>query len=70
VTGASGFLGRAIVQQLVARAARVRVFVRRDDAALAQLGVELALGDVRDPAAVRTACQGISTVFHVWARGT
>jgi nucleoside-diphosphate-sugar epimerase len=67
VTGAGGFLGQYIVEQLVARGERVRAFVRRKHAALEALGVECVHGDVRDLAAVRQACNGVEVVFHAAA---
>lgn len=76
VTGATGFLGRAIVEQLVARGDRVRAYCRRDDAALRALGVELRLGDICDAEATAEACRGIDCVFHtaaiagIWGRWT
>ncbi|MBI5757205.1 MAG: NAD-dependent epimerase/dehydratase family protein [Planctomycetales bacterium] len=67
VTGGGGFLGLYVVEQLVARGDRVRVLCRGDYPRLRELGVEIVRGDVRDPAAVRTACEAIDTVFHVAA---
>lgn len=65
VTGAGGFLGRYIVEQLVARGDRVRTFSRREYPELAELGVEMVTGDLRDAAAVAAACEGVDVVFHV-----
>src|SRR5580704_2395361 len=65
VTGASGFLGRYVVEQLVARGDRVRALVRSDNAELQMLGVELAQADVRDRQATVDACAGVDVVFHV-----
>lgn len=67
VTGATGFLGRAIVEQLRARGDRVRALVRRDDPALHALGVQCVRGDVRDLPSVQAACEGIDVVFHTAA---
>lgn len=67
VTGANGFLGRYIVEQLLARGDRVRAIVRRDAPELAALGAEIAHGDVRDLPSLFTASKGIDTVFHVAA---
>lgn len=64
VTGGAGQLGRAIVSQLVEMGRRVRVLdiePAKNDRA------EIIVGDVRDAAAVRRACQGVDTVFHVAA---
>ncbi|HEY1784744.1 MAG TPA: NAD-dependent epimerase/dehydratase family protein, partial [Pirellulales bacterium] len=65
VTGAGGFLGRYVAEQLLARGDSVRGLVRRDSPELAALGVEIVRGDVRDREAVRRACTGVDTVFHV-----
>jgi nucleoside-diphosphate-sugar epimerase len=67
VTGGGGFLGRYIVEQLLARGDRVRSFNRRSNPALERLGVEVARGDIRDPAAVLAACRGVDCVFHAAA---
>ncbi|HZZ73268.1 MAG TPA: NAD-dependent epimerase/dehydratase family protein [Pirellulales bacterium] len=65
VTGASGFLGRYVVEQLVARGDRVRAFVRRPDARLQKLGVEIVLGDLIDRQKVEAACAQVEAVFHI-----
>lgn len=67
VTGGGGFLGRYIVEQLVARGDAVRALVRRDYPELTALGVELIRGDVAQGSGVVEACRGIDTVFHVAA---
>ena len=67
VTGAAGFLGCYIVEQLVARGDRVRALVRRKVPALEALGVECVQGDIVDAAAVERACRGVEVVFHVAA---
>lgn len=64
VTGANGFLGRYIVEQLLERGSRVRAFCRSRDDHLEQLGAELHLGDIRDREAVCAACGGIDVVYH------
>jgi nucleoside-diphosphate-sugar epimerase len=65
VTGAGGFLGLYIVEQLVARGDRVRAYCRRRLSELDALGVETALGDLRDEAATAAACEDMNAVFHV-----
>jgi nucleoside-diphosphate-sugar epimerase len=65
VTGAGGFLGRYIVEQLIARGDRVRAFCRGSYPELDALGVETVRADLRDGAAVASACRGIDVVFHV-----
>ncbi|HCD02416.1 MAG TPA: 3-beta hydroxysteroid dehydrogenase [Planctomycetaceae bacterium] len=64
VTGGSGFLGRYLVEQLVARGETIRVFCRSEPECLSLPGVTWFRGDVRDVEAVMSACRDISTVFH------
>lgn len=71
VTGATGFVGSALVRQLLAEGAAVRV-LRRSTSALDLLGdsaadVEHALGDVTDADSVYRATEGVETVYHVAA---
>lgn len=67
VTGAGGFLGLYIVEQLLAAGHEVRGLCRRRYPALEALKVETLQGDVQDADAVRRACRGIDCVFHVAA---
>ncbi|MEK6250314.1 MAG: NAD-dependent epimerase/dehydratase family protein, partial [Planctomycetales bacterium] len=64
VTGATGFLGRVIAEQLIGRGERVRALCRSDAPELVELGVEIACGDIRDRVAVTEACAGVDTVYH------
>jgi len=64
VTGAGGFLGRYVVEQLLARGDRVRTLARGDYPELAEAGAEVIRGDVRDAATVRRACEGVDVVHH------
>lgn len=72
--GGGGFLGRHIVDQLLARGDRVRILSRSDSPDLAALGVECHSGDIRDAACVERACAGVDAVFHtaavpgIWGR--
>jgi nucleoside-diphosphate-sugar epimerase len=68
VTGGGGFLGKAIVRQLVSRGFDVASFSRQSHAPLEPLGVRQILGDLRNPEAVRMACRGMDIVFHVAAK--
>ena len=67
VTGAGGFLGRYLVEQLRERGDRVRAFSRHRYEFLEQLGAESVVGDLCDQNAVADACQGVDVVFHVAA---
>jgi dTDP-glucose 4,6-dehydratase/UDP-glucose 4-epimerase len=70
VTGGTGFIGSALVRGLIRHGARVRCFDNNSRGAETKLGeairdVELIVGDVRDPSAVREAMRGIETVCHL-----
>lgn len=67
VTGGGGFLGRYVVEQLVARGDTVRTFSRGDYPELAELKVEAIRGDIRDREAVMAACAEMDVVFHTAA---
>lgn len=68
VTGAGGFLGQYIVQELVAaRGQAVRALVRQKTPALEALDVECMHGDVRELADMKRACRGCEVVYHVAA---
>jgi NADH dehydrogenase len=67
--GGTGFIGPHVAHALRARDTPVRALVR-DRARGSRLpawGVELAVGDVTDPASLRTACEGVDTVVHLVA---
>lgn len=64
VTGAGGFLGLYIVEQLVARGDQVRAFSRGRYDALGRPGIESIQGDIRDAPAVAEACKDMDVVFH------
>jgi 2-alkyl-3-oxoalkanoate reductase len=68
VTGAGGFLGRYIVEALLARGDQGRGFARGDYPELHRLGVEIIRGDLTDLDAVTAACRNIDCVFHVGGR--
>jgi uncharacterized protein YbjT (DUF2867 family) len=63
VIGATGRVGRHVVQQLVNRGARVRVLTRDPSKASFPDGVEVAQGGLLDIDALRTAFTGVSTLF-------
>src|SRR5262245_19973787 len=64
VTGATGFLGLYIVEQLRARGDNVRAFCRRAIPELARLNVEITLGDCKT-ATLFTVHVRISTLFFI-----
>ena len=66
VTGASGSLGKATVNRLLAEGHRVRAFVRRMPRDR-QEGVEYAFGNLGDLAAIDRAVNGARTVIHAGA---
>jgi nucleoside-diphosphate-sugar epimerase len=68
VTGASGFVGGALVRRLLAEGRRVRALARSPLAELAAAGAQTVRGDVADAAAMAAACAGVSTVFHAAAK--
>lgn len=63
VTGATGRVGRHVVDQLLARDANVRVLVRDPSKAGFPSSVEVARGDTLDIEALRRAFAGIRTLF-------
>lgn len=68
LTGATGNLGSALLARLVAEGERVRCLVREPR----RLGpdrvrVQIALGDLADPASFRNALRGVKTVVHLAA---
>lgn len=66
VTGASGSLGRAVVNRLIADGKQVRGFVRRSPESPVQ-GVKYVIGDLADSLAVDKAVEGAETVIHAGA---
>lgn len=63
VTGATGRVGRHVVQQLVARGADVRVLSRDPAKADFPSGVKVAKGDLLDIDSLRAAFSGVDTLF-------
>jgi len=63
ITGATGNVGRQVVQQLVNRGADVRALVRDPSKANLPTGVHTVLGDLLDVDALRRAMSGVSTLF-------
>ena len=79
VTGAGGFIGSHLVEQLVAQGSRVRALVRYTSRTETDAGwlrtlpeetlasVEIIRGDLRDSSAILQAMDGCETVFHLGA---
>jgi dihydroflavonol-4-reductase len=69
VTGASGFVGSAVVRALLERGETVRAFVRpsSDRRNFENIKVDIQVGDLRDRASLERAMKGCDTVFHVAA---
>ena len=69
VTGTTGFTGGHLCARLAREGGRVRALVRDPTRAASTHppGVELAAGDLREPASLARAVEGIHTVYHIAA---
>ncbi len=77
VTGAGGFIGSHLTEELIRQGEEVRAFVKynsRDERGLLedspkeiQDQIEIVPGDLKDPDGVRKAVKGCSKVFHLGA---
>ena len=72
VTGATGFAGSHLARALASRGDQVRAFQREgarqlDPGGPGVPGVDIAIGDLRDPESLRRAVQGIDVVYHIAA---
>jgi len=75
VTGSGGFIGSHLVEKLVQKGCKVKAFVHYnsrsswgwlEDSACKDR-IEIISGDIRDTDIVRSAMQGVDTVFHLAA---
>ncbi|QEV43661.1 NAD-dependent epimerase/dehydratase family protein [Streptomyces nodosus] len=67
VTGATGRIGRGVIDQLVGAGVPVRALTRRAEAAATlPAGVEVVTGDLTVPASLDEALRGTSAVFLLW----
>jgi nucleoside-diphosphate-sugar epimerase len=66
VTGATGFVGRRLVERLLAMGAGVRLLVRRPEKLPPHLSsaCEVIVGDLGNPASLDAAVAGVGVVFH------
>jgi len=69
VTGATGFVGRAVARALLERGQKVRVLTRAQSSPrnLAGLDAEVVVGDLLDPVSLARAVAGCRAVYHVAA---
>jgi nucleoside-diphosphate-sugar epimerase len=65
VTGAGGFLGRAVVDALRRARHDVRALIRGDGALLKHDGVHLVRGDLLDAASMSRAADGVDAAIHL-----
>jgi uncharacterized protein YbjT (DUF2867 family) len=67
ITGATGDVGARVVEQLLHRGERPRVFVRDAEKARSRYGdrVEIFAGDLADPSTLRPALKGVAALFLV-----
>jgi len=68
VTGATGFLGRALLPLLARRASALRVLARGEAEEARALGAEVVAAQLDDRAAVRRALAGSEVVVHLAGR--
>ncbi len=69
VTGATGFVGAAVVRALLGSRWEVRAFARpgSDRRNLSGLEIDIAAGDLADPGSLEAALSGCHALFHVAA---
>jgi uncharacterized protein YbjT (DUF2867 family) len=66
VTGATGRVGRIVVDELLRAGVPVRALTRRPEHASLPAGAEIVAGDFTAPASLDAALQGVGAVFLVW----
>jgi uncharacterized protein YbjT (DUF2867 family) len=66
VTGATGRVGRHVVQGLLEAGVAVRALVRNPGLTGLPAAVEVVAGDIYDPAAVEQAADGVDAAFLLW----
>jgi uncharacterized protein YbjT (DUF2867 family) len=66
VTGATGRVGRAVVDRLIEAGVPIRALTRRPEAAALPANVEVVTGDLTAPESLDAALRGVRAVFLVW----
>ena len=69
ITGATGFVGAHVARSYAAEGASLRLLTRKSSRldGLAGLDAETVVGDLRDPASLRSALEGCDALVHVAA---
>ncbi len=69
ITGATGFIGRAVADAATRRGIELRLMLRSDKYIdqVKHLDFERVTGDMTDPDSLRKACDGVDAVFHLAA---
>jgi uncharacterized protein YbjT (DUF2867 family) len=67
ITGATGDVGSRVVERLLQRGDRPRVFVRDEEKARSRFGdrVDVFIGDLADPASLKSAVEAVDALFLV-----
>ena len=73
VVGATGLVGSSVCERLARRGEKVRALIRGTSSnkkitALQSCGVELRVGDLKDPDSIAAACRGINAVISTFKR--
>jgi uncharacterized protein YbjT (DUF2867 family) len=66
VTGATGRVGRLVVDELLRAGVPVRALTRRPERAALPVGAEVVMGDLTIPTSLDAALEGVGAVFLVW----
>jgi uncharacterized protein YbjT (DUF2867 family) len=66
VTGATGRVGRLVVDELLRAGAPVRALTRHPERAALPADVEVVAGDLTVPASLDSALEGVDAVFLLW----
>ncbi len=65
VLGGTGLMGREVLAALARRGAPARVMVRDPGKLASRDGLDVRVGDLRDPASLRAAIAEVDVVFHI-----